>query len=301
MEAEKKVYELKIDEEFKNLIPSLTSEELELLEENIKKDGCREPLCVWNNIIVDGHNRYSICRKNNIPFHIQQMDFYDRVEVQNWICMNQLGRRNISPETRKYLIGKRYQMEKIILNNPKGKNQYSKFCEEDESVRTQFEKGHYSITSIKLGREYQIGCRTVMDYGNYANSLDILRKKEPQFVEKVLNGEIKVGQQKIINLAKMSPKIRKIEKHINANNKHNIQCKKRQERKASIKDMPQYDPDAEIVSLSYTIPSWVGSIDRVLGKVGFENVSNEAKVKLRKELEKLDFTVETLFMALDGE
>ena len=301
METEKKIYELTIDEEFKNLIPSLTSEEFELLEENIKRDGCREPLAVWNNIIIDGHNRYNICTKNNIPFYIQQMDFDDRVEVQNWICANQLGRRNISAETRKYLIGKRYQMEKIILNNPKGRNQYSKYCEENKIEKTEVEKNHYSITSMKLGKEYQIGCRTVMDYGNYAKSLDILRKKEPRFVEKVLNGEIKVGQQKIINLAKMSPKIRKIEKHVNLNSKNNIHREKKQEHRVSIKDMPQYDPDAEIVSLSYTIPSWVGSIDRVLEKVEFENVSDEAKGKLRKELEKLEFTVKTLLMALDGE
>lgn len=301
METEKKVYKLNIDEEFKNLIPPLTAEEFELLEDNIKKDGCREPLCVWNNIVIDGHNRYNICTKNNIPFYIQPIDFDSRAEVQNWICANQLGRRNISTETRKYLIGKRYQMEKIILSNPKGKNQYSKLYEENEGVREQFEKGHYSITSIKLGKEYQIGCRTVMDYGNYANSLDILRKKEPRFVEKVLNGEIKVGQQKIINLAKISPKIRKLEKHVASNVKPQVQKEKVMEHKASIKDMPKYDPDAEVVSLSYTIPSWIGSIDRTLEKVEFSNISDEAKLKLKKELEKLDFTIKTLLIALEGE
>lgn len=301
METEKKIYKLKIDEEFKKLIPPLTTEEYEMLEENILRDGCREPLCAWNNIIIDGHNRYNICTKNNIPFYIQPIEFDSRAEAQTWICANQLGRRNISAETRKYLIGKRYQMEKIILNNPKGRNQYTQLCENNEDIKKQFDKGHYSITSIKLGKEYQIGSRTVMDYGNYANSLDILRQKEPRFVEKVLSGEIKVGQQKIIDLAKMSPKIRKIEKHINSNPKPQTPKAKITEHKASIKDMPKYDPDAEVVSLSYTIPSWSSSIDRVFGKVEFKNISDNAKAKLKNELEKLDFAVKTLLMALEGE
>ena len=114
--TENKIYNLKIDLEFKKLIPPLTSEEFALLEENIVRDGCREPLCVWDDVIVDGHNRYAICAKNNIPFHIQPLEFMSREDAQNWICANQLGRRNISDETRKYLIGKRYQMEKEQLH-----------------------------------------------------------------------------------------------------------------------------------------------------------------------------------------
>ena len=124
---EKLVHKLNIDTQFRNLIPPLSSDEKQILESNIKKDGCREPLCVWNNTIIDGHNRYDICVKYNIPFYIQTLEFEDRAEAIDWICANQLGRRNISIETRKYLIGKRYEMEKIIDKkyNPHGRNQYS--------------------------------------------------------------------------------------------------------------------------------------------------------------------------------
>ena len=71
--AEKQIYNLRIDEKFKQLIPPLTSIERTQLEENIAKDGCREPLCVWENVIVDGHNRYEICTRLQIPFFVQSM------------------------------------------------------------------------------------------------------------------------------------------------------------------------------------------------------------------------------------
>lgn len=63
---------LKIDKEFKTLIPPLSPTEYEQLEANIIADGCREPIVIWNGYIIDGHNRYEICKKNQVPaiFHL---------------------------------------------------------------------------------------------------------------------------------------------------------------------------------------------------------------------------------------
>ena len=44
--ADKQIYILHIDEYFKQLIHPLTQNEQKQLEENIVKDGCREPLCI---------------------------------------------------------------------------------------------------------------------------------------------------------------------------------------------------------------------------------------------------------------
>ena len=69
---EKKLYDLAVDPEFRDLIPPLNEEELKLLEESLVADGCESPLTVWNGVIIDGHNRYAICRKHDIPFSIQE-------------------------------------------------------------------------------------------------------------------------------------------------------------------------------------------------------------------------------------
>ena len=54
---------LTIDPEFEAKCPPLTEDELSQLEENILEEGLvLMPLIVWNDTIVDGHNRYRIAQ-----------------------------------------------------------------------------------------------------------------------------------------------------------------------------------------------------------------------------------------------
>jgi hypothetical protein len=85
-----------IDLEFKNLIPALQDDERIQLETNLVGDGCRDPLTLWNGILIDGHNRYEICTRNGINFNTVQMQFETREDVIEWIIRNQFGRRNLS-------------------------------------------------------------------------------------------------------------------------------------------------------------------------------------------------------------
>ena len=118
---------LKTDEEFKHLIRPLLRKEYLQLEQNILADGCRDPIVVWHDIIVDGHNRYEICMRHGIPFDTKDMEFECREAAIAWICANQLGRRNITEETRKFLIGMQYESEKVVtrIRNKIGKNQHT--------------------------------------------------------------------------------------------------------------------------------------------------------------------------------
>ena len=63
---------LRIDPEFKAQIPPLTEDERKQLEENILADGeILSPILVWNDTIVDGHNRYEILQNHpEIPFTV---------------------------------------------------------------------------------------------------------------------------------------------------------------------------------------------------------------------------------------
>ena len=106
--------EMKIDYDFQSKIPPLTAEEFRQLEENILADGVViNPIIVWNGVIVDGHNRYRIIEQHpEIRYTIHEKHFDDRYAVIAWICKNQLGRRNLTPEQKRYLIGKQYEAEK---------------------------------------------------------------------------------------------------------------------------------------------------------------------------------------------
>lgn len=100
--------QLKIDPEFKNLIPPLSEEEFRQLEESIKAEGCLDALSTWKGIIVDGHNRYKICQENNIPFDVRAKDFSSREEAIEWILVHQLGRRNLT-DLQRIKIALRYK------------------------------------------------------------------------------------------------------------------------------------------------------------------------------------------------
>lgn len=93
---EKKVYELKVNETLERVMPPLQEMELRLLTESLLTDGCRDPLVVWNGVVVDGHNRYRICHEHNIPFEYVEHEFEDEADAKRWIIDNQVGRRNLS-------------------------------------------------------------------------------------------------------------------------------------------------------------------------------------------------------------
>ena len=83
------------DQEFRSLIPPLTQEEYQQLEKNILKDGCRDAIVIWNDVIVDGHNRYEICGKHDLPCKTASISFLSRDDAMVWIIDNQRGRRNL--------------------------------------------------------------------------------------------------------------------------------------------------------------------------------------------------------------
>lgn len=95
-----------IDPEFKELIPPLTADEYARLEQSILDEGCRDALVVWNNILIDGHNRYQICTEHNIPFTTANKDFADRNDVKLWMMQNQLARRNLNDAQRVAVVHK---------------------------------------------------------------------------------------------------------------------------------------------------------------------------------------------------
>lgn len=90
--------QIKIDEEFQKIIPPLKGDEFNQLETNIVSEGCRDPLIVWEEtgLLLDGHNRYKICQKNNISFQTITKKLKSRDDAIVWIVDNQLGRRNLS-------------------------------------------------------------------------------------------------------------------------------------------------------------------------------------------------------------
>jgi hypothetical protein len=86
-----------VNEELKAYIDPLTAEEFEALERSLLAEGCRDALVLWGDMLVDGHNRYAICRKHGLPFQTLQNTRFDSLsDVHLWMIDQHLGRRSIS-------------------------------------------------------------------------------------------------------------------------------------------------------------------------------------------------------------
>ena len=86
-----------IDPDLQAYIDPLTSEEFEALERSILAEGCRDALVLWGEILVDGHNRYTICQKHGLPFQtVQHPRFKTMEDVHLWMIDQHLGRRSVS-------------------------------------------------------------------------------------------------------------------------------------------------------------------------------------------------------------
>ena len=86
-----------VNEELKAYIDPLTPEEYEALERSLLAEGCRDALVLWGDVLVDGHNRYGICRKHGLPFQtVQNTRFQSMEDVHLWMIDQHLGRRSVS-------------------------------------------------------------------------------------------------------------------------------------------------------------------------------------------------------------
>ncbi|VVE17013.1 hypothetical protein [Pandoraea anhela] len=88
---------VQINEELKAYIDPLTPDEYAALEQSLLTEGCRDALVLWGDVLVDGHNRYEICRKHDIEFRtVQNTAFQSMDDVHLWMIDNHLGRRSVS-------------------------------------------------------------------------------------------------------------------------------------------------------------------------------------------------------------
>ena len=199
---------LKIDPEFQSQIPPLTDDEFKQLEENILKEGkLISPLIVWNNTLVDGHNRYAILQKHpEIYFSTMPLPFESREEVLAWICKNQLGRRNLTPEQKKFLVGKQYSIEHRKPGG-NGNNQYTTATQEtvqEELCQNDTIPPVSSETSIrrKIAEQHHVSESYVSRSEKFMKGVEIMEELVPGMQEKILSGQTKIRDADLHRLAK---------------------------------------------------------------------------------------------------
>lgn len=197
--------EIKINPRFKEALPPLTPDQFTGLEEQIVQEGCRDPLVLWDETLVDGHNRLVICQKNNIPFKTESMVFSSEDAAVSWIYKTQLNRRNLKPEETKYYRGKHYEAEKASHGGDR-----------KSSVQNAHLNGKPSgqNTSEKLGALYGVDESTIRRDGKYAEALDAIGVHSETAKQKILSGEVTIGRQALKDLMQWPDAIESLAKKI---------------------------------------------------------------------------------------
>jgi hypothetical protein len=192
----KKVSGITIDHVFAGYIPPLSDEERHQLEQNIiEHGGARDPLVVWitgdKDILLDGHNRYEICERLGLPYEVEHLEFDTRDQAADWIDRNQLGRRNLSKQDYKLLLGRRYNRAKKSQGAPEGNQNHS-----DNKV----EKVTTLKTAERLAKEHGVTEKTVRNAGKFQEAAAKLG------IEKdIAAGKVKAPEAAVVNAAKALP------------------------------------------------------------------------------------------------
>ena len=191
-----KLSQLKIDPEFQSKIPPLQFEEEQQLEQNIIAEGrLLNPIITWNGYILDGHTRYRILKKYGfIKFEVEEIQLANKYEALAWICKNQLGRRNLSPERKKFLLGKEYESTKLAVGGQPGNCNKVNRCDQNDHIDSE------KRTCERIAVEHGVGSATVRRAEKYSQGIDAAEEAVPGAQEEILTGRIKATDAQIAAL-----------------------------------------------------------------------------------------------------
>lgn len=183
---------LKIDPELRDFIPPLSGKEKKQLEDSLLKYGYKgSPIYVWKGRIVDGHNRYELCKKHNIDFPIEELDLGEDatiIDIMEWMINTQLGRRNLPPAQRLAVVEKfkkkiqEEAKENMSLGGGDRKSDLAK-----NRVSPIGEKRSITHTDKELAKLAGVGTGTVARFNR------VMKSDDEELKKKVLADEVKIN------------------------------------------------------------------------------------------------------------
>ncbi|MBE1162014.1 plasmid replication/partition related protein [Dyella acidiphila] len=183
-----------VNEELKAYIDPLTPEEYESLERSLLAEGCRDSLVLWGNVLVDGHNRYGLCRKHDLPFQTVQNPRFQSIEdVHLWMIEQHLGRRSVSDFQRGVLALRKREIlaQRSAAQSPAPSAAQAERADEaapaDEAVAPAAAPAERPPSREALAREAKLS-------GNQVALIEKIQKQAaPEVVAAVRSGSISIN------------------------------------------------------------------------------------------------------------
>ncbi|MFZ6772843.1 hypothetical protein ACO0LB_08985 [Undibacterium sp. SXout7W] len=163
-------------------IDPLTEHEFAALERSLLTEGCRDALVCWGDVLIDGHNRYAICQRHQIPFNVIQNNQFNNIEdVQLWMIDNHLARRSVSDFQRGMLA---LRKKEIMLAR----------ATEQETAPADVETTDVAVPIIKTTQSRQEIARAAGISSNAVVQIEkIQRAAAPELVGAVRDGTISIS------------------------------------------------------------------------------------------------------------
>ena len=233
----------RIDPELNAVLPELSEEDYSALERSLLADGYKgAPIMIWNDVIVDGHNRYEICNKHNIPYEVKKIDFENKDEAMRWMVRQQIGRRNLT------------SMQRISITE-KYRPFYEEKAKQNKSANGGNKKSELKNSANPIPEEQKIDVRAKLaelanvSTDTYSKGKKILESGNEELIEQALKGEKTIN--KAYNELKASRK-KESNKNSSSNLKSRLKDLKENQRKETAQkireirdqygiDSPEYD------------------------------------------------------------
>lgn len=286
---------LKINPALRLLVLPLTPSEYASLEQEILTVGNQRPVQCWYQYLISDFERVEISQRNNIPFEVNHTNFCTEIEIVAQICERELKNPLLPSDMRRYLIGKLYNAEKIIAaHRVAGTDRYKeKRGRELSHAKTAADVRLVHIRE-RLGSRYHLNPATVTRYATYADGIDIIFQHDVRMASQILNGTVKLPVDVVRGYAISASATEKssLSNDFSRSSASTLTG-------PSVKDMPAFDPDAEINSLTLTIPSWIQSLNRTHSTEKLSLITEGGRTKLKNELRHLISVASKLDSALE--
>ncbi len=292
---------LSVADSFEILFQPLSIEDRQELENKLVTENIPQTVRVWNNTLVEQPDKYNICMEWEIPVSEKPVSYQDELEAGADICERELQRHDLTIEMRTFLTGRlfMYRHEIAARDFVKGNGGVISF-----GRRANRPKGMYEIAG-DIAQTLNMAAGTVLKYGRYASALESIRRLEPTVAKAILSHKIRISHEDLQELTTNEDRLsilRKLAQEIQSSKRVNyFDIKKRidaekkkqdliNEKKIvrdvvpSIHEMPKFDPDADILNLIYTIPSWISSIDRAAKHTDFQKTTAKSNHKLANQI-----------------
>ena len=303
------------NEDFRVLEIPLPPEKRRELERCVRRNGHIGTVIAWQGYVLCGYEKYDLCMQYHRTYRVEEQWFSRKETAIAWLCRHQLKRGDLCKNAQAWLLSRLYEALRKERERQKAKDQFQ-YKQLSPSVRSCPEpedgKDSYAVQS-DLAREYHCHWRTIQRYVAFGRQLDQLEELVPGVRRRVLTGNLDVSISSMPALLEMPPgdllKIADNPRCTVLAPPRSLLPEKPVPRKPrpviclkpGIKEMPAYDPDAELNGLTYTISAWCKAVRQVRDHADLAKATKTGRENLFRALAALLMDIDPLFTKLEEE